>query len=65
MSYADGSTRYVCSKNVDVTLEKLEKVGKVRFEWFSSNFLKTNADKYRLNSVNIDNGVIKVVTIRN
>ena len=64
MSYADGSTRYVCSKNVYVTLEKLEKVGKVRFEWFSRNFLKTNADKYRLNSVNIDNGVIKVVTIR-
>ena len=66
MSYADGSTPYVCSENVDVTLEKLEEVGKVLFEWFSNNFLKTNADKCRLIlstderfSINIDNKVIK------
>ena len=31
MSYADDNTLYVCSENVDVTLEKLE-VGKVLFE---------------------------------
>ena len=34
MSYADDNTPYVCSENVDVTLEKLEEVGKVLFEWF-------------------------------
>ena len=38
----------MCSENVDVTLEKLEEVGKVLFEWFSSNFLKANADKCHL-----------------
>ena len=32
MNYADDNTPYVCSENVDVTLEKLEEVGKVLFE---------------------------------
>ena len=66
MSYADDSTPYVGSENVDVTPEKLEKKGKVLFEWFSNNFLKANADKYHLIlrtdelfSINIDNEVIK------
>ena len=39
-SYADDNTPYVCSENIDVTLEKLEEVEKVLFEWFSNNFLK-------------------------
>ena len=66
MSYADDNTPYVCSENVDVTLEKLEQVGKVLFEWFSNNFLKANADRCHLIlgtdepfSINIDNEVIK------
>ena len=67
MSYADDNTPYVyvCSENVDVTLEKLEEVGKVLFELFSNNFLKVNADKFHLIlntdelfSTNIDNEVI-------
>ena len=48
ISYTDDNTPYVCSKNVDVTLEKLEKVGKLLFEWFSNNFLKANPDKCHL-----------------
>ena len=32
MSYADDNTPYVCSENIDVTLEKLEEVGKVLLE---------------------------------
>ena len=66
MSYAEDSTPYVCSENIDVTLEKLEEVGKVLFEWFSNNFLKANADKCHLIlstdetfSFNVDNEVIK------
>ena len=31
MSYADDNTPYVCSENIDVTLQKLEEVGKVPF----------------------------------
>ena len=56
----------MCSENVDVTLEKLEEVEKVLFEWFSSNLLKVIADKCHLLlstdkpfSINIDNEVIK------
>ena len=56
----------MCSKNVDVTLEKLEEVGKVLFEWLSNNFLKANAHKCHLIlttdepfSIDIDNDVIK------
>ena len=40
MSYVDDDTPYVCSENVGITLEKLEEVGKVFFEWFSNSFLK-------------------------
>ena len=56
----------MCSENVDVTLEKLEEVGKVLFEWFSNNFLKENAEQCHLIlsthkpfSINRDNEVIK------
>ena len=66
MSYADDNTLYVCSEIVDVTLEKLEEVGKVLFEWFSNNFLKANTDKCHLIlsadepfSTNIDNEIIR------
>ena len=66
MSYAGDTTPHVCSKNIDVTLEKLEEVGKVLLEWFSNNFLKANVDKCDLIlstdepfSINIDNEVIK------
>ena len=66
MSYADDNTPHMCSENVDVTLEKLEEVEKVLFEWFSNNFLKANADKCHLilstdepYLINIDNEVIK------
>ena len=66
MNYADDNTPYVCSEIVNATLEKLEEVGKVLFEWFSNNFLKANADKCHLIlstdelfSINIDNEVSK------
>ena len=48
MSHPDDNTPYVCSENVDVTLEKLEEVRKVLFEWFSNNSLKANVDKCHL-----------------
>ena len=71
MSYADNSTPCLCSENVDVTLEKLEKVGKVHFEWFSNNFLKASTDKCYLIlnmddpfSITIDNEVIENINIK-
>ena len=44
LSYTNDNTPSVCSGNV-VTLERLDEVRKVLFEWFSNNFLKANADK--------------------
>ena len=32
MSYTNGNSLYVCSENVDVTLEKLEETGKILFD---------------------------------
>ena len=56
----------MCSENFDATLEKLEELGKILFEWFSNNFLKAIAGKFNLilsmNEsflINIDNEVIK------
>ena len=61
----------MCYGNTDVTLEKLEEVGKVLFEWFSNNFLKANADKCHLIlstddpfSINIDSEIIKSSNIK-
>ena len=48
MSCADDNAPYVCSENVEVTLEKLEEVGKILFEWFLNIFLKAKTDKLRL-----------------
>ena len=46
--------------------KKIEKVGKILFEWFSNNFLNVDADKFHLIlsmdelvSININNEVIK------
>ena len=43
MRYVDDNTPYLCCENIDVFLEKLEKVGKILFGWVKNNFLKTNA----------------------
>ena len=48
LSYTDNNTPHVCSENINVTLEKLKEVRKMLFEWFSSNFLITNANKCSL-----------------
>ena len=48
MSCADDNAPYVCSENVEITLEKLEEVGKILFEWFLNIFLKAKTDKLHL-----------------
>ena len=42
------NTPHVHSENFGVTLERLEEVGNVLFQWFLNNFLKANADKCHL-----------------
>ena len=52
MSYADDNSPYVCYENFDVTLEKLEEVGKIIIEWFLNNFLKTKSSRFNPLSAN-------------
>ena len=47
-SFADDTTLYICLPEMITILEKLEKGIQNMFDWFSENFLKTNADKYHL-----------------
>ena len=47
-SYADDYYQHLRFKNIDVTVEKLEEMGKIRFEWFSKNFLETYVYKCHL-----------------
>ena len=56
MSYADDNSPYVCCENFDVTLEKLEEVGKIIIEWFLNNFLKTKSSHFNPLSANPTNG---------
>ena len=48
MNYADDNTQHACSENIDMNLEKMQEVENTLSEWFSNNFLKTNADKCHL-----------------
>ena len=66
MSYQVDNTPFACFENVGITLEKIEEVGKIFFEWFSNNFLNAKVDKCHLIlntdntfSINIDNEGIK------
>ena len=48
VNYADDNTQHACSENIDMNLEKMQEVENTLSEWFSTNFLKTNADKCHL-----------------
>ena len=48
MSYSDNNIPCVWFENVGITIEKLEEVGKILFEWFSNDFLEENVDKFHL-----------------
>ena len=48
ISYSDDNTPCVWFENVGITIEKLEEVGKILFEWFSNDFLEENVDKFHL-----------------
>ena len=47
-SFADDTTPYSCLPEMTPILEKLEKGIQSKFDSFSENFLKANADKYHL-----------------
>ena len=44
-SYADDTTPYVCLKDMDLIIEKLEVKANGIFQWFNENAMKANTDK--------------------
>ena len=47
-AYADDNTPYVCDKNLEVLLSKLQIYALKLHEWFSNNYMKINSDKCHL-----------------
>ena len=47
-NFADDTTPYVCSKNLEFVLTKLEEHFNIAIEWFENNNLKMNSDKCHL-----------------
>ena len=45
---ADDTTPYVCGKNLEFILTKLEEHFIIAIEWFESNYVKINSDKCHL-----------------
>ena len=43
-SYADDTTPYVCLKDMDLIIEKLEVKANDIFHWFNENVMTANAD---------------------
>ena len=47
-NYADDTTPYAASDNIDDLISFLEKCSKDLLKWFDDNIMKSNPDKYHL-----------------
>ena len=47
-SFADDTTFYVCDKDLNTLINKLEHNTALAVEWFESNFMQLNQDKCHL-----------------
>ena len=47
-NFADDTTIFVCSNNIDEMKDKLEKSADIAIEWFRTNYFKLNTDKCKL-----------------
>ena len=63
-NYADDTTIYACSSDLNAIINSLEKDSSVLAEWFSENFMKLNRDKCHL-MIFGNNCTDSVVTIGN
>ena len=45
-NFASDTTRYVCGKNLDFLLTKLEEHSAIAIEWSENNYMKMNSDKF-------------------
>ena len=47
-NYADDNTPYTSDRDIDLVISKLENDSKILLQWFSSNSLKANPEKFKL-----------------
>ena len=47
-NFADDTSLYSCDKNLSTVLKNLEKYANIAINWFESNFMKINPDKFHL-----------------
>ena len=47
-NFADDTTPYVCDKNLEFALTKLENHSDIAINWFEDNYMKMNSDKCHL-----------------
>ena len=47
-NFADDTTPYVCHKNLEFVLNKLEEQSNIAINWFENNYMKMNSDKCHL-----------------
>ena len=42
-NFADNTTAYVCDKNLDFVLARLEKQSSIALKWFENSYMKINS----------------------
>ena len=47
-NFTDGTTPFVCDKNLQFILTKLENHSDIAIKWFENNYMKINSDKCHL-----------------
>ena len=47
-NFPDDTTPYVCNKNLEYVLTKLEEHSDIAIKWFENNYMKMNSDKGHL-----------------
>ena len=47
-NFADDTTAYICEKNLELVLTKLESHSDIAIKWFEDNYMKTKTDKCHL-----------------
>ena len=47
-NFSDDTTPFICNKNLDCVLNELERNSNIAIDWFQSNYMKMNFDKFHL-----------------
>ena len=59
-SYADDNTPYISADNIDDIIKSLETTSTALFQWFDTNFLKSNPGEFHLLINSNENTTVKI-----